>query len=236
MVTHRTTKGGTESFQYDGRGLKTSFRDPYRDPFGLSGKPSFWYQYHGLDRLRQVTDTRGAYAGDPSYTTTFEYNSRGQVTRIYRPGLPPRPYIENAYNSDGTLAWTKDELGHTTSYGYDDYRRVTSVTNALNQTNTFNYAQDWVNSYLHTTSSVKGAFSAGGRSVHYAYDENWQRTIMREPTAEVDAWTFYGYDPAGNLTWTQDPRGYARTFEFDSRNRRTAAHAPLTQTTRWEYR
>jgi RHS repeat-associated protein len=230
VTTHRMTSGGTETHYYDGRGMMWAQANP-------DGTAYFYYD--SLDRLEHVVDRRGK-------TTWFQYNPRGQVTRVTR---IDGSYTQYGYNVDGTLAWTADEnhpgaetdANQRTRYAYDYYKRVVSVTNPLNQTTSFVYAQDWANPYNQTTTSVKGAFSPMGKQVHYAYDENWQRTIMRVPPTNDpnsdsnDAWTFYGYDPAGNLTWVQDPRTAVTTFGYDERNRRTSTTNALNQTTTWQY-
>ena len=56
------------------------------------------------DRLHYVIDPRGK-------TTWYEYNGRGQVTKVIH---PDNTFTESYYKQDGTLEWTKDELGHLT--------------------------------------------------------------------------------------------------------------------------
>jgi RHS repeat-associated protein len=230
VYSHRMTSGGTETSYYDGRGMMWAHANP-------DGTAYFYYD--SLDRVEHVVDPRGK-------TTWFQYNARGQVTRVTH---IDGTYVQYDYNLDGTLAWTADEnhpgaatdANQRTRYAYDDYKRVVAITNPLNQTTSFVYAQDWSNAYNQTTGSVKGAFSPMGKQVHYAYDENWQRTIMRvPPTSDPnsdsnDAWTFYGYDATGNLTSVQDPRSSVTTFGYDERNRRTSTTNALNQTTTWEY-
>ena len=64
-----------------------------------------------------------------NHSTNFDYNDRGQVTVTTLPWINGVRYtISNTYNSDGTLQSRTDELGHLTSYEYDDYRRLKSVT------------------------------------------------------------------------------------------------------------
>src|ERR1043166_7920966 len=125
--THRMITGGNETFTYDGRGL----RQTYRNPDNASGNPTTRYVYDLYDRVSDVTDVFGASAGDQNHSTSFTYNDRGQVLTTT---LAPDPVdghrytIINAYNPDGTLQSTTDQLNHMTSYTYDDYRRVKSVT------------------------------------------------------------------------------------------------------------
>jgi YD repeat-containing protein len=127
VLTHRMTTGGTESFTYDARGLKQT----YRNPSNATGNPTARYRYDTLDRVTDVTDVLGTSLGDPNHSTSFAYNARGQITLTTLPKDPVdnvRHTITNTYNPDGTLASRRNELNQITSYTYDDYRRVKSVT------------------------------------------------------------------------------------------------------------
>ena len=102
VLSHRMTSGGTETFEYDARGMKTAYRDPYHQ----TGNPTARYQYNGSDRLWKVTDARGTSIGDPNYTVTYASDPTGRVTKVTNPG---GSYSQSSYNTDGTLAWTADE-------------------------------------------------------------------------------------------------------------------------------
>jgi RHS repeat-associated protein len=225
VLTHRMTSRGTESFNYDGRGMMYASTNP----------DGTTYYYDGNDRLEHVTDAR-------SNTTWFQYNARGQTTRVTH---MDGSFVQFVYNSDGTMAWTADENhpdaatnpNHRTRYSYDDYKRIVSVTNPLNQTSNLSYAPwNGTGSYSHTTSSVYHSSSPAQRVVDYNYDENFRRTVMRQaPETDDDAWTWFGYDAAGNMTSTTDPRNVVITFGYDNRNRQTSATNGLSQTTIWQY-
>jgi len=238
VETHTKSSGGpgsaTETLHHDYRGMMWASDNP---------DGTTYYYYDGNDRLEHVTDARWN-------TTWFQYNARGQVTRVTH--SHDGSYVQYGYNVDGTLAWSADEnhagaetdANQRTRYSYDVYKRVVSVTNPLNQTTSIVYAQDWSNSYNQTTRNPKGVFSPMGKQVHYAYDENWQRTIMRVPPGSDpnDAWTYYGYDPAGNLVSIQDPRTYVTAFGYDERNRRIWMDDPIASdrnstnhTMNWQY-
>ena len=85
--------------------------------------------------------------GNGDHSTTFSYNDRGQVTRTTLPtdpqpsATPSRPQLVYTYNDSGnnngsnnnnigdaTLVSVTDALQHVTTYTYDDYRRLKSVT------------------------------------------------------------------------------------------------------------
>ena len=218
VLTHRLTTGGTKSYQYDSRGLLSAATS-------MDGTTSYFYD--SKDRLQQVTDPRGN-------STWFQYNLRGQITRVTH---MDGSFVQMAYDNHGDCISVTDELNHTTRYVYDDYKRVISVTNPLNQTAPRSYAP-WsgTGSYSHTSNSVYRVSSPLGKAVDFDYDPNFARTVVREgPGTADDAWTLYGYDEVGNVTFVQDPRGNITSFEYDARNRRIATRNALFQTTTWNY-
>lgn len=241
VETHTLTSSGVKNFRYDARGLLYLSWPPATpsNPNPEQHPTRYFYYTSGpqMDRLWHVDDPFGN-------ATWFEYNVRGQVTKVtHQDGS----YIQNGYNADGTLAWTADEnhpnaswnANERTRYTYDEYKRVLSVTNPMNETTTISYALDWVNPLLHTTGSVKYVLSPLGKNVVFDYDENFRKKDQVAALGTVDeAWTLFDYDEVGNLTSVQDPRGNVTTFGYDERNRRTRATNPYPfndQITRWEY-
>jgi YD repeat-containing protein len=83
VTDHLMTSGGTEHFRYDGRGRKTLYwpppteSDPNPGPNPGQHRTQYFYYDSGIntDRLRQVIDPRGN-------STSYEYNGRGQVTKV----------------------------------------------------------------------------------------------------------------------------------------------------------
>ena len=117
-------------------------------------------------------------------------------------------YVQSSYNSDGTLASVTDELGHTTSYTYDEYKRVLTVTKPFNQTATNSYApRSGTGSLSHTTASVYRSTSPMGKMTDFTHDENFRRFVVHEGvgTPADDATTVSGFDAVGNMTWDARP-------------------------------
>jgi RHS repeat-associated protein len=242
-----STPGGLETFVYDSAGKLMEYRDPYHpaavDPqhpeIPATVLPSMSYGYDALGRTASTTDAL-------NHTTSYQYSARGQTIKVTHPDTT---YAQSGYNDNGTLAWTADEnhpnaatdSSQRTRYGYDDYKRFSSVTNLLNQTTTVSYAPwNGSGSYSHTSVSVYRATSPMLKLTDFNYDENFRRTALRKGSGspDDDGGAYFGYDEVGNLVGILDPRGNVTTFGYDNRNRRTSATNPApfnNEITRWEY-
>lgn len=243
VTTHKMTSGGTESFEYDFRGRLERYRDPYHDPINKTGKPTAWYQYDALDRVAGVTDWRGSGPGDLNYTTNYEYNQRGQLT-IRRHPIDPvtgvRYFVERTYNNDGTLATLSDERGNTTTYVYDDYKRLASVTAPLAfagdttpRITYLHYNRDGSATidYRFTAAALANVTKPSGRKTTTLYDNNlWKSATIVGSGAEA-ATTSYTYDFVGNLKTVKDPNGQSSgavtSYFYDKRNRLTDIDNPI---------
>jgi RHS repeat-associated protein len=240
--------GGLETFSYDASGKLLQYRDPYHPAvvdsqhpgIPATALPSASFGYDGLGRVSSITDA-------VNRSTTFQYNSRGQVTR--KTHAVDGSYLQSAYNADGTLAWTADENhpGAATDpnqrkrFGYDDYKRVISAREpGAQQAATYSYAPwNGTGPYSHTSANRTQVISPLGKTTHRDYDANLRLAISRAaPQTPDDAWTYFGYDNAGNLTSVKDPRGNITNIGYDQRNRRTSVTNPApfnNEVTRWLY-
>jgi RHS repeat-associated protein len=260
VLTHKLRTGGVETFVYDenlpARGLKTSSYPPATpsdpDPWNHPTRYTYYTAADGhptwIDRLKSIKDPRGNY-------TAYEYNGRGQVTKVQHQDYT---YAQSAYNLDGTLAWTADEnhpaaatdTNQRTRYEYDEYKRVRKITNPLGEMTENCYALDsaWYDPalrkpLLHTTNTIKYTLSPMGKNVVYAYDENLRKTHQAVAMNTPDeAWTVFEYDEVGNLNKTTDPRWKVTTFGYNERNRKIWMDSPIASdrnsaghTMNWKY-
>jgi YD repeat-containing protein len=229
ILTHKLRSDGWETFEYDNqpppatRGLRTKSYPPptSSDPNPQDHPTQYFYYTSGpsTDRLYMVIDPRGN-------ATAYEYNLRGEVTKVqHQDGT----YAQSGYNDDGTLAWTADEnhpgaatdVNQRTRYTYDEYKRVLTVKNLLNETTTNYYGLDWANPLVHTTNSVKYTLSPMNKNVVFDYDANFRKIDQVAALGTADeAWTLFEYDEVGNLTKTTDPRWNETRFGYDDRNRK----------------
>ncbi|MEN3370480.1 MAG: hypothetical protein V7609_2623 [Verrucomicrobiota bacterium] len=251
ILTHKLRSDGWETFEYDNqpppatRGLRTKSYPPPTpsDPNPQDHPTQYFYYTSGpsTDRLYMVIDPRGN-------ATAYEYNLRGEVTKVqHQDGT----YAQSGYNDDGTLAWTADEnhpgaatdVNQRTRYTYDEYKRVLTVKNLLNETTTNYYGLDWANPLVHTTNSVKYTLSPMNKNVVFDYDANFRKIDQTAAAGTSEAaTTWFEYDEVGNLTKTTDPRGNVTTFGYDNRNRKVWMDDPIASdrnssghTMNWEY-
>ncbi|PZR78075.1 MAG: hypothetical protein DLM52_03385, partial [Chthoniobacterales bacterium] len=254
VKTHQLTSGGTESFAYypstDGIVARRNCMQSWTN---ADGKTTL-YDYDSLGRVSTVTDPRGASLGDLNYTTNYGYNGRHQVTLITLPRdavTGQRYTIQKTYNAQtGTLASVTDELGHTTFYTYDGYKRVIALKDATNQTTTTKYGP-WkadgtmMSSSVLTTDTPTQTISPTGKTVNIYYEENLRKSATLQAPGTADAaWTWFDYDNVGNLTKVTDGRGVSRgdlshttTYGYDTRNRKVSQTdpAPFSYVTTWTY-
>jgi RHS repeat-associated protein len=226
ILSHRIITGSTETFTYDGRGLKQT----YRNPDNASNNPTARYQYDAYDRVSDVTDVLGS-LGDANHTISFSYNLRGQLAVTTLPNdNGSRHTVTNYYNDDGTLRSQENELYQSTQYTYDDYRRLKTVTPpgrgwGDNGTyTTYLYyganASDDPGDYKFADSNATFVVLPSGKRTAGVYDDNRRRTSVTVGSGSEAALTGYGYDNVGNLTSVTNPLDHANVSTlYDDRNR-----------------
>ena len=264
VLTHRMTSGGTESFVYDTRGLKTSYTD------ATGGTTTYLYYTSGpwTDRLQTVMHP--ANASGFQATDTYEYDrtpdsnlnqsgpvhgvgtvtsaiaGRGLVTKIAH---ADGSYQSFSYNKYGDKLWEEDELGHRTSFTYDDYGRVLTATtparfsgDTQNHTTTNNYVPTGKTSSEITTSKLPFSTTLpSGKQTTFEYDANWRKTFVHQAPNTADAATTqYVYDTGGSpnighLMSMIDPRTNTTTYGYDSRDRQIFVTDALSHTNTVHY-
>ena len=106
-----------------------------------------------------------------------ELDEKGRIKRSILPGIFP---IDLNYDARGRLS-TQVQGDRSTSYGYDSRGYLSSVTNALNQTTTFD------NDLLGRTRSQT---LPDGRSISMSYDANGNMTSITPPGKPASYFTF----------------------------------------------
>ena len=175
---------------------------------------------------------------------------RGLVTKITHADSPTNTYEQSKYDAYGNKRWEDNELRRATSYTYDDYNRLLSVTNPLGKITSYDYAPAQGNitqSRRHTSNSpywitvpVNATTSILTSNV---YDENFRKTSTTAASGTSEAaTTWFHFDNVGNQDYVTDPRGagsgdsnYTTYSDYDSRNRKWRVREPLNHTTIFGY-
>ena len=144
------------------------------------------------------------------------------------------------YNADGTLATRTDPKGQVTTYSYDNYQRVTTVTHGPSATQTYsnqtyNYTYDsGTNGWGQLTGVSFGPVVSGS---NYTYNETYGYTVAGDmsskgltvynPKGYVGMSGAFAYDSEGKpatLTyplWGYASAGTVQTYTYDSMSRLT---------------
>jgi RHS repeat-associated protein len=243
VLSHRKTSGGTETFTYDSRGLLRTYTPPATpsDPNPAIHPTIFTYNVN--DHLSTIKNPR-------AYTTTLQHNQRGQRTEVQHHDQSKKMWD---YNDDGTLKSFNNELNQSTTFTYDNFKRLRTATTPLRapgdttpRTTNFYYhlVGSALDDYRHTDSQVRRIIAPSGTVTTILYDDNFRKTSVTEGAGSADAaTTSFAYDQVGNLVKVTEPNGqpgqiYAGAdweYTHDKRNRRLTAKDPFDKITSWDY-
>ncbi|MER6750266.1 DNRLRE domain-containing protein [Streptomyces fungicidicus] len=190
------------------------------------------FGYDDFGNLKTVTDPKGvatATAGD--YTTSYEYNSHGQLTKAV--DANGNPTTNSEFGPTGYPATITDALGASATFVYDERGQVREVTDALGKKTTQTYdtfgrplvstvpkdqaAGELIttpapvydaNDNVTTSTAPNGAVST---AVYDAADQITSATAPKDTPTGPEKRTTYTYDKTGHLKTTTEPKGTATT-------------------------
>ena len=150
-------------------------------------------------------------------TTTFTYNSAGQLATIKGPRTDVADLTTYAYTADGNLSTIKNSVGHVTTYErYDAHGRVGRITTPDGTVTELTYKpRGWLES---------SKISAGGLSevTQYEYDPAGQLTHVALPD---NTYIKYAYDDAHRLYHVSDTAGNSIEYTLDLMGNKTEEKA-----------
>lgn len=218
---HTDKLGRVETWDYNNRDQVTKYINN-KPAMGAAAEST--YTYNAAGQVLTATDFRG-------YTTTYSYDSIGQLTKII---LPDPDGSGSAYSS-------------ILQYGYDYIGRKTTETDPLGRVTTTAYnSRGWVSSVTRPDPDGAGGASAPVTSyaylnngllytvtdplshvTTYAYDNLDRKTSVTAPdpdgggalTSPVTSWT---YDAVGNVLTVTDPLSHVTTYAYDNIYRQTS--------------
>ncbi|WP_206671726.1 GH-E family nuclease [Holdemania massiliensis] len=204
----------------------------------VNGEIQKTYTYDVYDQVISETDAYGS-------TTTYIINSLGQITKKTDHGVT----TQYTYDASGNVTVQTDSLQNTKAYAYDALNRV--ITETINGSkltyaydlrgnltqltdrngNTTTSVYDGENNLLsvtvngHTTASVYNAVNqktvekVDNQTIHqWAYDADGR--LIKE-TDGLGGITQTVYNPAGLISKTVDPMGYATEYTYDDHDNLT---------------
>jgi RHS repeat-associated protein len=179
--------------------------------------------------------------GSTNYTTTYNYDSSGNLTSAEDALTNITTYTYTTSGLKGLLLTETKPLAasnaglYTTTYGYDSSHRLSTITRALttssNIVETFTYDSD---GEIATFTNPDGVVTT------YSHDalNHLTMLILADATGVVSTYT-YSYDKVENLTAEVVPltstSNATYTYAFDSMNRFTKETDPLSNVTTYSY-
>ena len=196
--------------QYDEYGRLQRVSLPFK-----TGSASLWntYAYDAFDRITSLTEASGrqstySYNGNSITTTadgiatTRTYDALGNVISV----TDPAGTITYNLCADGQPSSVSAPGGITTTFGYDQYRRRTSISDpSLGQT-TYEYD---------TSGNLKKETNANGMVIQHTYDTYGRLTQTTRPEFS----TSYTYNTKGELTTVNNTNGTSKSFTYDTYGR-----------------
>lgn len=213
-------------FQYDMQGNVIEIKDP----MGQITK----FAYNQLDLLTQIMSPL-------NHITNFSYNLNKMLIKTERAnGTDPCQTVNYSYNILDDLVSVVNPLGYSTNYSCDKSQRLSSVTDAQQNTDRFSYdirgfvweANDAVNNVTEHCYNENGRLSAivdaNGNETDYDYDDFDRLTTITYPDGSQES---FAYDAASNITGFTNRAGQTIAYQYDALNRVVQKDWPGSQRT-----
>jgi len=166
-------------------------------------------------------------------TTTIKRDANGNVESVARPGPEETTQTSTfSYDKYGQLESVTDSLKRTWSYGYNAQGDRTSEADPLGDTQTRGYDED---SRLSSIVAPRG-------NVEGAKPTEYEITMERDPqgrllkaTDQLGRTTEYAYDGNGNLEAKTDANGHTTKYAYNPDNQQTKIEKPNGATLKTGY-
>jgi|GEM_PF-1336769 len=175
------------------------------------------YQYDQVGHRTAVTNGRG-------YTTLYQYDNDGDLTKVERPGPAGQiQVVKYAYDALNRRTGVTDPNGNVTRFEHDPAGRLIAQTDPEGGRTT--YAYDPHGNVLSVT-------DANGVAVFYGYDSLNRRNHQQDLLG--NHW-YSQYNRLGQLAGQIDANGHKTQYEYDCLGRLISVTDPASKTTRYEY-
>ncbi len=250
LVEGKDPKGNVTRYAYTAAGRRTSVKDAEHNITS--------WTYDAQGRVKTETTPRGnADDGDrrAEFTSTYHYDFNGNLIRATRP-YPDGGVVQvdTKFDELNRPVGQVDELGKSTTIGYDNGHNVTSMTDENNQSLGYSYDKsgrrtggtDAVGQsaaaieYDDAGNTTKQTSPTGGVTT-YQYDDDGRVVAVTEPRGHLPGadpakfTTRYTYDRAGNPETVTDPLGNVTRSTYDANNRVVAQTDANGKATKYRY-
>uniref|UniRef100_UPI000CAC2C69 DUF6531 domain-containing protein n=1 Tax=Psychromonas sp. Urea-02u-13 TaxID=2058326 RepID=UPI000CAC2C69 len=226
-VYHQDQEGGVTRYSYDERGNLVSETNP------MQAALRYVYDYSN-DQLRTFIDSSGA-------QHQLERDSLGNITASIDP-LGNR--WQRSYNELGQLSQQSNPLGESHHYQYNELGLVSRITDPLEQS--WHYIWDNQGQLIAMRDpnglNTRYRYNAANQidtitypddsTTHYRYDANVQCTAIKGPDGEVQQ---FAYSPLGLLTHQGDSSGKTTQYQYNGLSQVVKRIDPLGQTLDYHY-
>jgi YD repeat-containing protein len=252
LTSHTLPSGAVLTYEYDGRGLLLS---EYNSIDGYDARKEYTYYLPGdpggiPDSVKTVSDGRSRGAGK-DFSTRMTYNGRHQVLTVEYAGMnnaSDNPMVRYGYDRNGNCTSITNELGHTSSYVYDLYRRCIRYIEPLN-------AQDWEGGSIVAARTWEWIYDRWFDNTATLYDSSahtskqWRVQVEPEFNSSHDrrlsAHKFDANDriieestglwQAGDGSWHGGADTEVHHYSYDENGQKSSYTDPLNRLTTYEY-
>lgn len=183
----KDAKNSSITFAYDSYGNLMTATNP------LGGVDR--YTFDAVGRIISYTDPKGN-------TKSFNYDGINRLTKVTYPGGS-----EKNYTYDCCALSTITDSNGTSTFTYDDLRRLTTFADTYGKTISYGYDK---------AGNLTNLIYPDGKIVRYEYDKAGRLIKVKDWLNNVAA---YEYDSIGNLSRTAYPDGSIIVHKYDNANR-----------------
>lgn len=191
LISSTDKKGYTTWFTYDKKGRIITKRN------AMQGVDSFFY-----DAMDRVVKWRDANGHNTNYT--YDANSRKLSTTNTIGG------VSYGYDNIGNITKLTDQNNKNITLAYSPSNFISSVTDAVNHTNTMTYDG---------SGNMQSLTNYRNKTINYVYDSLNRLSSVLDVDNESTA---YQYDLNGNLKSLTDGNGHTQNFSYGKSNRLTS--------------
>jgi len=164
------------------------------------------FEYDSFGQITQSIDPDGV-------TTAYSYDSNGNLLSQSIVGTLPLIKTTFTYDTRGNRLTATDPNGNITHYSYTKLDQLATVTDALDNISQFSYDGN---------GNMVQTLDPSGTRTDYVYD-TYDRLITRIDalSTPLERQTSYTYDSRGNLLTLTDPLNHTTSYTYDAQSRVT---------------